>query len=90
VENFQHIMSRGPGYQNILGWYKDEAQYQLPVTDSEFHITAVGNGMPIINRAGGRETPMTSRTGELPDSKPVPKGWAPPDAQEMERTLIIS
>ncbi|MEN6343620.1 MAG: type IV pilin [Methanospirillum sp.] len=44
------------GYQNMLGWYKDEPAYQQPVTDSEFSITAIGNTMPIINRAGAGNT----------------------------------
>jgi hypothetical protein len=53
VDNFQQTNVAGDrGYQNILGWYKDEAKYQLPVTDSEFDITAYGNGMPIINKEG--------------------------------------
>jgi FlaG/FlaF family flagellin (archaellin) len=57
VDNFQQYNIVGDrGYQNILGWYKDEAKYQQPVTDSEFHITAYGNGMPIINRAGSGNT----------------------------------
>jgi len=54
VSQFQHYNVRGDrGYQNILGWYKDEPKYQQPVTGSEFDITAYGNGMPIINQPGG-------------------------------------
>jgi len=53
VTDFQHTSVTGDrGFQNILGWYKDEAKYQQPVRDSEFHITAIGNGIPIMNRAG--------------------------------------
>ncbi|NLX49298.1 MAG: type IV pilin [Methanospirillum sp.] len=57
VTNFvQSNVAGDRGYQNILGWYKDEAKYQLPVTDSKFVITAYGNTMPIINRAGNGNT----------------------------------
>ena len=57
VANFRHSgVVSDRGYQSILGWYKDEAAYQLPVTDSSFEITAVGNGMPIINKDGSRNT----------------------------------
>jgi hypothetical protein len=54
VNNFQHHRVTGDrGFQNMLGWYKDEAKYQQPVTDSWFDITAYDNPMPIINQAGG-------------------------------------
>ncbi len=57
VYGFEQTDSGGDlGYQNILGWYKDEPAYQQPVTDSEFSITAIGNTMPIINRAGAGNT----------------------------------
>ncbi len=57
VEDFRHSGVVGDrGYQSILGWYKDEAPYQLPVTDSSFEITAGGNGMPIINQDGDGNT----------------------------------
>ena len=57
VEDFRHSGIVGDhGYQSILGWYKDEAPYQLPVTDSSFEITAGGNGIPIINQDGDRNT----------------------------------
>ncbi len=57
VANFRHSgVVSDRGYQSNLGWYKDEDAYQLPVTDSSFEITAVGNGMPIINRDGSRNT----------------------------------
>ena len=57
MTNFEHTNVVGDrGYQNILGWYKDEAKYQQPVTDSYFDITAIGNGMPIINQAGSGNT----------------------------------
>lgn len=53
VRQFQHYNVVGDrGYQNNLGWYKDETKYQQPVTESSFQITAFGNGMPIINRVG--------------------------------------
>ncbi|HQJ87588.1 MAG TPA: type IV pilin N-terminal domain-containing protein [Methanoregulaceae archaeon] len=48
----QYFVNGDRGYQNILGWYKDEAKYQQPVTDSVFEITAYGSRLPIINRAG--------------------------------------
>jgi len=45
------------GYQSILGWYKDEAKYQLPVTGSFFGITATpGSSVPIINQVGSGNT----------------------------------
>ncbi len=54
VNNFeQHDVNGDRGYQSILGWYKDEAKYQQPVTNSKFHITAYGSRLPIINKAGG-------------------------------------
>lgn len=57
VTNFVHTSVVGDrGYQNILGWYKDEAKYQQPVTDSSFVITACGNTMPILNRVGSGNT----------------------------------
>ena len=57
VANFRHSgVVSDRGYQSILGWYKDEDAYQLPVTDSSFEITAAGNGMPIINQEGSRNT----------------------------------
>ncbi len=53
VEDFHQVDVTGDrGYQNMLGWYKDEPKYQQPVTDSLLDITASGNTMPIINRAG--------------------------------------
>jgi hypothetical protein len=61
VYNFQHTDVVGDrGTQSILGWYKDEAKYQQPVTDSHFEITAYGNGMPIINQAGSGNTYILS------------------------------
>ena len=64
VTDFRHTGVAGDrGYQSILGWYKDEAAYQLPVTDSSFEITAVGNGMPIINQEGSRNTYTLRREG---------------------------
>ena len=64
VANFRHTGVAGDrGYQSILGWYKDEPEYQLPVTDSSFEITAVGNGMPIINQEGSRNTYTLMREG---------------------------
>ncbi len=57
VEHFeQHNVGGDRGYQNILGWYKDESAYQQPVTDSKFQITAYDNAMPIINHAGSGNT----------------------------------
>jgi len=57
VYGFEQTNTGGDrGYQNILGWYKDEPAYQQPVTDSEFSITAIGNTMPIVNRAGAGNT----------------------------------
>ncbi|KAF5056616.1 hypothetical protein DSECCO2_365490 [anaerobic digester metagenome] len=54
VENFRQDNVQGDrGYQSILGWYKDEAKYQQPVTNSRFIITAYGSRLPIINQAGG-------------------------------------
>ncbi|MEN6518317.1 MAG: type IV pilin N-terminal domain-containing protein [Methanospirillum sp.] len=57
VMNFQqHDVAGDRGYQDMLGWYKDELKYQQPVTDSWFDITADGNGLPIINQAGSGNT----------------------------------
>lgn len=57
VTKFEHHNVGGDrGYQNILGWYKDETAYQQPVTDSTFQITAYDNTMPIINHAGSGNT----------------------------------
>ncbi|MEN6343128.1 MAG: PKD domain-containing protein [Methanospirillum sp.] len=68
VTNFRHSgVVSDRGYQSILGWYKDESQYQLPVTDSSFEITAVNNGMPIINRDGSRNTYALHYEGDGPD-----------------------
>ncbi len=64
MTNFRHTgVASDRGSQSILGWYKDEAAYQLPVTDSSFEITAVGNGMPIINQDGSRNTYTLRREG---------------------------
>ena len=44
-------------YQSMLGWYYDEGDYQLPVTDSSFNITAFGDpSLPIINQEGQGNT----------------------------------
>ena len=57
VNNFhQDSVTGDRGFQNILGWYKDEPKYQQPVTDSWFDIIATNNPMPIINQAGGGNT----------------------------------
>ncbi|MGD9937655.1 MAG: type IV pilin N-terminal domain-containing protein [Methanoregulaceae archaeon] len=54
VENFRQDNVNGDrGYQSILGWYKDEAKYQQPVTNSRFIIAAFSSRLPIINQAGG-------------------------------------
>lgn len=54
VTNFDQYNTHGDrGYQNILGWYKDEPKYQLPVTNSIFEMTAhPESGIPVINRDG--------------------------------------
>ncbi len=45
------------GYQSILGWYKDEAKYQRPVTESSFAITANPRTViPILNQVGSGNT----------------------------------
>ncbi|NLX48744.1 MAG: PKD domain-containing protein [Methanospirillum sp.] len=64
VTGFRHTgVTSDRGFQSILGWYKNESAYQLPVTDSSFEITAVGNGMPIINEEGERNTYVLNREG---------------------------
>jgi PKD repeat protein len=76
VTGFRHEGVAGErGYQSILGWYKDETAYQLPVTDSFFEITAVGNGMPIINQAGSGNTYLLTREGTT-SGVPVTAGFA--------------
>ncbi len=45
------------GYQSILGWYNDDPNYELPVTDSRFEISASGDrSLGIINPEGGGNT----------------------------------
>ena len=59
VKNFSQINVAGDpllGFQSILGWYKGDSRYGLPVTDSHFEINASGSLLPIINRAGGGNT----------------------------------
>ena len=64
VDGFRHTgVASDRGYQSILGWYKDEPEYQQPVTDSSFEITACGNGMPIINQDGSGNTYALAREG---------------------------
>jgi PKD repeat protein len=68
VANFRHVGAVSYlGSQSILGWYKDEVAYQQPVTDSSFEITSVGNGMPIINQEGSRNTYSLHYEGDGPD-----------------------
>ena len=57
VKNFRQYNIHGHlDTQSILGWYKDDSRYGLPVTDSHFEINASGSSRPIINRAGGGNT----------------------------------
>jgi hypothetical protein len=58
VENFRQTGIVGEmGYQSMLGWYFDNPNYQKPVTDSRFEITASGNrSLGIINQEGGGNT----------------------------------
>ncbi len=57
VINFHQYNVRGArGSQSILGWYKDEAKYQKPVTNSSFEITAHGGSGEIINKEGSGNT----------------------------------
>lgn len=57
VTGFHQYNVRGArGVQSILGWYKDEAKYQKPVTNSSFEITAHGGSGDIINKAGAGNT----------------------------------
>ncbi|ACL15496.1 type IV pilin [Methanosphaerula palustris] len=61
VKNFQQLnVTGGTGFgtqtQSILGWYKDDSRYQLPVTDSYIQITADKNSPQIINQAGSGNT----------------------------------
>ncbi|MEN6341515.1 MAG: hypothetical protein ABFC89_03040 [Methanospirillum sp.] len=58
VENFRQTDAVGYlGYQSMLGWYFDNPNYQKPVTDSRFEITASGDrSLGIINRDGGGNT----------------------------------
>jgi len=44
------------GTQSILGWYKDDSRYGLPVTDSHFQINSTNSTVPIINKDGGGNT----------------------------------
>ncbi|HOT94080.1 MAG TPA: right-handed parallel beta-helix repeat-containing protein [Methanoregulaceae archaeon] len=54
VENFTQVRATGArGVQSILGWYKDNARYGRPVTDSTFEITVIGpSPLAPINRDG--------------------------------------
>lgn len=57
VKNFRQINVAGDrGTQSILGWYKDDSRYGLPVEGSSFQITSSGSSLPIINKAGSGNT----------------------------------
>lgn len=61
VKNFlQDNVTGGTGLrtqtQSILGWYKDDSRYGLPVTNSHFQINSTNSNVTIINRAGGGNT----------------------------------
>ncbi len=57
VKNFRQINVAGDrGTQSILGWYKDDSRYGLPVTDSSFEITADKTSPLIINKEGSGNT----------------------------------
>ena len=57
VTNFEHTNVVGDrGYQNILGGTRTRRSTSSRSRTPSFEITAVGNGMPIINQAGSGNT----------------------------------
>jgi parallel beta-helix repeat protein len=59
VKNFHQINANSENYQgtqSILGWYKDDSRYQLPVTNSNIEIVSNKNSPSIINQAGSGNT----------------------------------
>jgi PKD repeat protein len=77
-----------PRVQSILGWYKGEAAYEKPVTNSFFEITAHGSSdLPILNlddRYNGPgcnnvyELGRSNETRVLPEVTPLPHETPPP------------
>jgi hypothetical protein len=57
VKNFFQANAGGKsGYQDNLGYYYGEPQYELPVEGSSFDITAYGSSLPILNQDGSGNT----------------------------------
>ncbi|WP_440949442.1 right-handed parallel beta-helix repeat-containing protein [Methanosphaerula subterraneus] len=59
VTKFHQVNANTDGYQgtqSILGWYKDDSRYGLPVTDSNIEIISNTNTLPIINKDGSGNT----------------------------------
>ena len=66
------------GNQSMLGWYYDNPDYQQPVDDSYFDITAYGNhALPILNVNGTGNTYLL-RWGDWPGQPGTAPDPAPP------------
>jgi hypothetical protein len=80
----------GPRTQSVLGWYKGEAAYERPVTNSRFEITAHGGGdLPILNTGDAYNPDGSGNTYDLetadgtyagPTTTPIPAGTPVPAA----------
>jgi hypothetical protein len=92
LEDFRQYNASGradvePRVQSMLGWYNGEPQYERPVTNSRFEITASGSTLPVLNVGDAHNPDGTGNTYALavengtyrgPAWTPIPAGTPPP------------